>query len=339
MKIVHKLFDSSATNLVAFAESGEGFTELRNHGMFVTGSFLDGDRFEDFFAKRAEGDYGFSHVGMRSYLTGVGDTSETRKELEALFVDIQHNSLRRVTRGCKEQEALEMRIDGSSASCVRTSKDGRYIAIGDGEGVFELWNMDGKPYRLMVADLGHGASISDICYSRSNLDVLVASTSGDLCLVDTARNESELLHSDNQLPFYSIDGQHEGNGWVCGGDSEVLWFIQTKGVGMDKTVHAEEIPFRLERRQMFTGVPFHVVPGMLNSWVGCIRTGVGSYIRRVRFLTDELVCVMGPEATEVWSIEGKQPQVVARKRHDPDCRLLGFGGTEELVTVSLGRPM
>jgi hypothetical protein len=339
MKIVHQLFDSGATDMVAFAEKGEGYSELRNGGMFVSGSLRDGAHFENFFAKRAEGEYGFSHIGMRSYLAGVPGTYETRQELETLFVDIASNSLRRVTSKCKEEAPLQMRIDGSSISCVRTSKDGRYIAIGDGNGGFELWNMDSEPYRYMVAELGYGASISEVAFSRSNLEAMVATTSGDLCIVDTARNGSVLLHSENILPFYSVDGQHEGEGWVFGGDSEVLWFIRTKNVGMDSSVLADDVPFQLERRQTFTGKPYHVVPGLMDSWVGCIRTGVGSYIRRVRFLTDELICVMGPEATEVWSIEGEKPRMVTRKRHDPDCRLLGFGGTEELVTVSLGRPL
>lgn len=339
MNITHLLFDSSATDRVTFAEKGDGYVELRNGGMFV-GARLAGDKgFEDFFARNAAGDYGFSHVGMRNYLTGVPGTYETRPQLEALFVDIESNTLRRVTTDSKEQTPLQMRIDGSSACCVRTSKDGRYVAIGDGEGVFELWNLDGKPYRYMVADIGHGASISDIGYSRSNLDAMVATTSGDLCIVDVARNGSVLLHCENQLPFYSVDGQHEGEGWVFGGDSEVLWFIRTHGVGMDKSVLADDVPFNLEQRTTFTGKAYHVVPGLMNSWVGCIRTGVGSYIRRVRFLTDELVCVMGPEATEVWSIQGTQPRVVARKRHDRDCRLLGFGGTSENIVVALGRPM
>lgn len=342
MKITHHLFDSSTTDMVAFSRNGDAYTDLRRGGMCVGLNIREyGEtQFNTLRHIRASGDYGFSRVGTRSYLRGidVDGRSETVRETEALFVNIGNQTLDRFSTRGREQ-SMRLTLDASAASCVTTSQDGRHIGIGGVDGQFELWNMDMEPHRYLQSQLGDYANISDICFGRSNLDVLVATIHGDLAHWDTAKEEVYSLNSENRLPIYSIDGQPEGRGFVFGGEGEVLWFVRTAGAGMDSSVDIEESPFALNASGKLLGNSNPIVSGFMGASVGSIRTGVGTYVKCVRFLTDELVCVMGPEATEIWGLSGKEPRVVARKAHDPDCRLLGFGGTDEEVQVSLGRPM
>jgi len=336
MNINHQLFDSGSTDQVAIADNGTALVELRRNGMQVRGQVRTDERkFSDFLNLGSNCEYGFSRCAARSY-----HNPEGQEEVEALFVSIARNTIERIcTRGVRV--ALDLCIDASCVTCLRTSQDGRYVVVGNGQEQFEVFGMDMDPncYRTFSFGFIGEGSIADLCMSRTNLELFVANSCGGLAWFDLPSDELHVLHSEEmRWPCYSIDGQKEGDGVVFGGEGPALWMLGVKGLGMDKRVPRHAIPFHLEEAHNVAGTKFLRVAGMPRASLGCLLTGVGSYVSQVRFLDDHLICVLGPEATEVWDISGEEPRVVARRTHDVDCRLLGFGGDVENVFVSLGRP-
>ncbi|MDZ4836314.1 MAG: WD40 repeat domain-containing protein [Candidatus Melainabacteria bacterium] len=339
MKIVQHLFDSSKTDQVAFARKGDSFTELRLGGMQVGFSvrLVEEQHFRNYIELDAKHDVGFSRTAMRNYLRN-GPNGGSVAEQEALFANISSNCISRIsTQG--NQQPLELLISAESITCLRTSLDGRYIAVGNGDGQFELWNMDMAPERIFSFGFHDPSSIADLCFSRSNLQLYVATTCGTIHSFDLHKDQAVTVSAETRWPCYSVDVQQEKNGIVFGGEDGVLWTLDVKGTVPKEKVSLEEVPFRMERASNVTGAEFWRVAAMPRAQVGRIRTTVGSYISQVRFLRDDLICALGPKATEVWSLEEEEPHLVARQRHDQDCRLLSFGGTPELVRVALGRAM
>lgn len=336
MKIVPHLFDSSKTDQVSFMRTGDAYTELRLNGMNVGYSVrVQGEQqFRSYVNVDAKHETGFSRTAVRSYWRGEGEGCV--REQEALLGNITSNSISRIsTRG--NEQPLQLRMDVSSLTCLRTSRDGRYIAIGNGDGQFEIWNMDMEPYRVYEFQFAEPMSISDMCFSRSNLEVLVSTSRGTMYRFDLHADDVTTLSSDFGWPCYSIDVQEAGDGVAFAGEDSALWLLGVKGATLDESITLQDLPFRMERVHTITGGSYWRVAAMPHARVGCIRTTVGSYATQVNFLRDDLICVLGDQATEVWSLAGEEPQMVARRRHDRDCRILGFGGTPQMVRVALGR--
>lgn len=336
MKIVQHLFDSSKTDQVCFSRSGDSFTELRNNGMNVVYSVrIVGEKhFRVYSNINATHDTGFSRTATRMYLRADGEG--TVREQEALLGNITSNSISRIsTRG--KEEALRSAIDVSCLTCLRASLDGRYIAYGNGDGQFELWNMDMAPHKIFSYGFDEPTSIADMCFSRTNLELLVSTTSGTTHLFDLHRDEVRTLSAEDGWPCYSIDVQTDGDGIVFAGEEGMLWMLDVKGATLPNNVSVEDVPFRLEQARTVTGTTYWRVAAKPRSSVSCIRTTVGSYATQVRFLRDDLICVLGERATEIWSLDGDEPRQVLRQSHDRDARPLSFGGTPELVRVALGR--
>lgn len=335
MKIVQHLFDSSVTDQVAFSRTGEAYAELRKCGMNLAYSLrlVGEEHFRPYLNIDAKHDTGFSRTASRSYLRAHGEGSVP--EQEVLFGNITSNSISRIsTRG--NEEPLKLAIDVSNLTCLGTSRDGRYIACGNSDGQFELWNMDMAPHRTYCAQVPGQAPIAELCFSRSNLEVFVSTTSGTMYVYDLHSDEVRTLNGENGWPCYSIDVQPNGEGIVFAGEEGMLWMLDVKGAPADG-ISVEDLPFQMERASTVSGAAFWRVAARKRASVGCIRTSVGGYAAQVRFLRDDLICVLGERAAEVWSLAGEQPEQVLRMRHDRDARPLSIGGTPELVRVALGR--
>lgn len=339
MKIVHHLYDPNVTHQVAFNGEGNAVTALRRNGWAVRSSVLlpGHDRFTDFTNIVANGESGFTCVATREYLRAVGgpQSSQTQMELEALFGNIGGNSVERMSTEGRELP-LRLAIDASCLTRIRPSRDGRYIAVGNADGQIELWNMDMEPYRL-YSHMFANHSIADMCFTRTNLALLLTTTGGGTYWLDRVSDRVIPLNDEVGWPCYTIDTQAAGDGIVLGGEGAIVWFVNMGRRQFDQTVTAHHIPFGMTEAESFTGLPYRYVTGMPGASLGCIRTGVGHYVHQVRFLTDDLVCVMGTHATEVWNLGEDEPRMVARREHDSQSRLFGFGGTHELVRVGLGR--
>ena len=341
MNIVYNWFPSESTDQVAVAADGSAACRLSEGGGAVECFLLmpREQRFQQLMSAYRRTDYGFSRVATRRHFRLEHPESTTVvPEMEALFANIRRNRIDRMS-GDGLASGLDLTILASSVTALRASQDGRYIAIGNGDGQFELWNMDMKPQRYYSFGFTQRVAISDLCYSRTNLDLLVSTTYGTMFYFDMARDRVHTLNDDERRwPCYSIDTQHgEGHGIVFGGEGSVLWFLNTRTHFYDESVHVHEVPFLMQGAVSHTGAQYMVVQAMPHASIGCIRTGVGSYVHQVRFLTDDLVCAVGPNATEVYRLERGHAQLVRRRTHDADSRIFGIGGDAETVNVCIGR--
>ncbi len=336
MKIVHYLFDSSKTDQVCFTRDGESYSELLGGGrkLIWAGRLVGETRFTKLLDLDAKHETGFSICATRSYLRADGDGNTL--EQEVMFGNITSNEVTRFSTQGK-QPPLKLAISAASLTCLRTSLDGRYIAVGNGDGQFEVWNMDMAPYRTFRFDFPDQSPIADMCFSRSNLELYVSTTSGITYVFRLTKDEFEPLGKDVNWPNYSIDTQSDGAGIIFGGEYGTLWTLNLKGVGLPAGITIDDVPFLMEHTKTVSGGGFWRVAAMPQARVGCLQTTVGGYVAKVRFLRDDLICVFGPNATEVWSLGNEEPQMVARKPHDDDYRLLGFGGNSHMVRVALGR--
>ncbi len=332
MDITYCRFPADATDQVAFANHGEWLSCLLNGGRKVIGSMRGstGDVHQA-LEVNATTDYGFSCVGMREIFVDKGIW-----DIEVLFANIADNAIARLSRKGKETP-LRLSIDASNLSVLRTSYDGRYLGCGNGDGQLELWHMDMGPHRYFCHNLREAPSIADMSFMRNNLEVLLASSNGMLFHIEPGKDSVNALHDDDQLwPCYSIDCQHDsGHGIVFGGEGDTLWFLNLEHRLKDEAVNMSQHPFGLSRGRTVTGGTYHYVTGMPGASVSGLRTNVGSYIKQVRFIGDDLVCAMGTKATEVWKISGEKPSLVGRRQHNRDSRLLGLAAQADLILVGV----
>lgn len=333
MRILHFKVRANSIDQVALDYEGGHVVCLRKGGMRVTGNVLPADtsKFHEYLDVHATGEYGFSRVGTRRYLNQDGIWMH-----EAMFANITSGTIERPGMLGKEP-AMAMGIDMSSVNVIRSSQDGRYVAAGDGDGRVEVWNLDlAEPHRVFAAVLDGSGAVADIAFSRTNLEVTASTTCGGTFLLKPLANDWYPLHcEERQWPCYSLDCQPEGDGFVFGGEGGVLWFLNLAFSCFDKSVNPDAIPFAMGRGRTITGATYDYVVGMHRARVGCLRTGVGSYVHQVRFISDTVVAVLGPEGTEVWEL-GDEPVLIAHRSHDVDSRLLGFCLDGDDVRVALG---
>lgn len=340
-QIIPYHMDSDDLDMLSFERGGAAMVTNENNGSKVLGLLRTGQR--DFTPNmHITGEHLFPRVTTRRFLDRNGHDA-----VEALIV---HRTAKHITRVSiiEQEEAtpLDLCIDPSEVTCMRPSLDGRYLAIGNARGAFEVWNMDeGKletpklswqgPSRFKEFAMANQASINDMCFSCTNMEFFVAQSDGTLLYHDERTGTLRSLNfEDSGWPCYSIDCQPEGNGVAFGGEDPVIWFLRVSPGFWANQVPTELNPFEMVDRQTIAGESYWTPAAMPNVGVSCLLTGVGSYVKKVQFLTNSRIAVFGPVATEIWDIAPKV-RLVNRREHDPDCRLLDMCGNSKVVRVAL----
>ena len=292
---------------------------------------------------RIQGRRMFSQVAVRLHFDKSG-----ADDLQALYVNRLEGLVGRVSlTDNAEQTPLKLFVDSNNVTRLRPSMDGRYLAVATGSGTFELWHLDEGhlktkhlewhgPSRFMDFAFANRAGIVEVCFSRSNLDLFLSNEAGQIYWWDLRTNNKLTCLSDEDVnwPCYSIDCQPDGDGIAFAGEEPIVWFLNLPNGFWHESVMKDLNPFAMTEVSSFTGKRFWVPQGMPSASVSTLVTGVGSHVRKVQFLTDSRVAVIGPVATEVWDL---QPRVklVKRKEHDPKLGILDICGKSDRVHVAL----
>ncbi|MBX9667779.1 MAG: WD40 repeat domain-containing protein [Candidatus Obscuribacterales bacterium] len=321
MRIIQEFFGPE-TNVLSFSPKGDAFSELRHGGECVAYSIAGQ---EQLFSVKADRGF-FSYVATRVY---------SPDRCEILFGNMTGNVISRASASGRGKD-LKLFMAADVLTVLRMSHDGRNIAAGNADGQFELWNMDqAEPTRLYNFQFRTPVPIVDISFSRSNQVVLIALVTGAVYMLDLVRSGMSTLTGDQPGQVYSIDTQRSANGIIFGGSDGTLWTLNVKGSG--RIEPDDVIPFAIRRGRSLTGVRTGRVAALPDATVGLIQSTVGDDVAKVRFLSDDLVCVAGDQATEVWSLASGVPLMIARKAHAETWTPLSVGGTIDFVRVALGR--
>jgi WD40 repeat protein len=244
-------------------------------------------------------------------LCTVSDTREVYRW------DIQEKAVRKL---------IDTGLDGSEILCLKESGDGRYIAIGDSTGHLQVWNLDQANNPVKVLDwqqeLQLTGNIAELAFSRSNKELVLATTAGELYLIDIFRETVVELSSEVRWPCYTVAWHPETSGIAFGGEDGQIWMLNVP-CPYQAEFSADDVPFGLSQYHTYTGESGLTIAAMPGARVNLLKSRMGM-ISQLSFLNASSLCVRGERGVEVLDLSSCQVSRLAYHPHNRDHRSLSM---------------
>ncbi len=273
-----------------------------------------------------------SQLLLRSFMVARGE-EELRRETELVYTVENSSVVFRRNLVCNINRP-QLHTGLGEITCLSSSQDGRYIAVGDTNGELQVWNFDlDKPHRVCHIVPRDCGAVMSIAFKRTNLELYVAYSNGEYHRIIPSSGECHVLNNGYNWPCYSIACQSEGSAIVFAGDGLRVWFLNPPFVSEPINLETRS-PFAIARLQSVTETTILDVQAMPGARVGYLDTGIRWYIQHVVLLSDTELLVVGDSRAELWDLE---KQVLIEERDYEEYRLLGAGKHEHDGYVILSR--
>jgi len=254
-----------------------------------------------------------------------------RVATELLYAGDDSGKVQRYSLQCRRQVApLPSRIEAGELYSIKTSSDGRYVALGSTGGVVEVWNLDlDQPHLVFDAWLCDMGNIVDITFSASNCELYICGSQGGIVRLEVLGQGAARLDSECSWNCFSIAAQPAGGGMAFAGDGNKVWLLNVENA--QAVCMSDSVPFAFEVGDTVTGAPYWYLPGFLKSRLGCIDTFAGGLIQQLRFLDQDTLAVLGESGVEVFDLPSGKRQL--RQPHSKDRRMPALGGRAKTALV------
>jgi WD40 repeat protein len=200
---------------------------------------------------------------------------------------------------------------GEPISCIQSSHDGRYLALGDTAGNLVILNFD-------LPDSGNGASptnvfsgsvtdsqIWSIAFDRSNARVFVTTENGGMHLVEVLKGCVWDLDNDSGWPCMAIDCHASDGGIAFAGNGKRVWLIESNY--RHKQPELDQLPFALQVHAEHEEETLYILPNFKSgARIMFVDTGVGRWVNSVKFWDKHNLIVVGENGMEIWNLENNQ---------------------------------